>query len=331
MHAAAVRALPGVRAVTPDVPYKLDMYATPEQIGAPAVWDQLGGQTHAGEGVKVAIIDSGIYVTHDAAGNYAGNPCFDDTGYTAPRGYPKGDTRFTNNKVIVARAYNRPGDPPKPGNETALPGDGGSEHGTHVAGTVACNAGTHATVQGVDVTLSGVAPRAYLMNYRTFYPSTSPEDFQNENAYVVELVQAIEDAVADGADVISNSWGSTYQNTLAWPDPMVQAAEAAVDAGVVMVFAEGNEGPAEDTGNAPGNSPKVIAVGAVTKNVTIVPGAIDVTAPAPVPPELTGLTVGAGEFGAQVTTHVRSRAVHPGRGRERREHARVRSRCRPAR
>ena len=100
------------------------------------------------------------------------------------------------------------------------------------------------------------------MNYRVFYPSASPEDFQNGNAYVVELVQAIEDAVADGADVISNSWGSSYQNTLAWPDPMVQAAEAAVDAGVVMVFAQGNSGPAEATGNSPANSPKVIAVGA---------------------------------------------------------------------
>ena len=71
------------------------------------------------------------------------------------------------------------------------------------------------------------------MNYRVFYPSQSPEDFQNGNAYVVELVKAIEDAVKDGADVISNSWGATYQNTLAWPDPMIQAAEDAVDAGVV--------------------------------------------------------------------------------------------------
>ena len=96
--------------------------------------------------------------------------------------------------------------------------------------------------------ISGVAPRAYLMNYRVFYPSKSPEDFQNGNAYTVELVKAIEDAVKDGADVISNSWGSSYQNTLAWPDPMIQAADDAVDAGVVMVFANGNAGPDTATG-----------------------------------------------------------------------------------
>ena len=125
-------------------------------------------------------------------------------------------------------------------------GPGGSPHGTHVAGTVACNAGDRSPPSRASrSTISGVAPRAFLMNYRVFYPSESPEDFQNGNAYMAELVQAIEDAVADGADVISNSWGSSYQNTLAWPDPMVQAAEAAVDAGVVMVFAQGNSGPAD--------------------------------------------------------------------------------------
>ncbi|MGH9117055.1 MAG: S8 family serine peptidase [Acidimicrobiales bacterium] len=223
-EAAAVRALPGVRAVTPDVAFELDMYATPEQIGAPAVWERLGGQEHAGEGVKVAVIDTGIFVRYDENGEYAGNPCFDDTGYTAPRGYPVGDTRFTNNKVIAARAYFPPDDPPAPGEDTPIQGtNDASPHGTHVAGTVACNAGTVADIQGVHVTLSGVAPRAFLMNYRVFYPATVDDDFQNANAYTVKLVQAIEDAVADGAGVISNSWGSSYQNTLAWPDPMVQA------------------------------------------------------------------------------------------------------------
>jgi minor extracellular serine protease Vpr len=111
-QAAKVRRMKGVRAVTPDIPYQLNMYATPAQIGAPALWSTVGGRANAGRGIKVAVIDSGIYVTKDAAGNYTGNPCFNDAGYTAPAGYPKGDTRFTNNKVLVARAYFRPDDPP---------------------------------------------------------------------------------------------------------------------------------------------------------------------------------------------------------------------------
>jgi subtilisin family serine protease len=303
-QAASVRRMPGVRAVTPDTPYRLDMFSTPAQIGAPALWNQLGGQANAGAGVKVAVIDSGIFVRRNADGSYGGNPCFNDAGYPkAPKGYPKGDTRFTNRKVLVAKAYFRPDDPPVAGENTPIQGTNESTpHGTHVSGTVACNAGTHVTFQGADVTISGVAPRAYLMNYRVFYPSQSSEDFQNGNAYVTELVAAIEDAVADGADIVSSSWGSTYQSTLAWPDPMVQVAEAAVDAGVTMVFANGNAGPDEATAISPASSPKVIGVGAVTKTTTITPGAVDVTAPAPVPANLTGLDVGTAQFGQQLAS-----------------------------
>ena len=65
-------------------PYRPLMYAMPAQIGATEFWNQAGGQANAGRGVKVAIIDSGVYVTKDAAGNYAGNPCFNDAGYTMP-------------------------------------------------------------------------------------------------------------------------------------------------------------------------------------------------------------------------------------------------------
>jgi subtilisin family serine protease len=292
-QAAAVRRLAGVRAVTPDIAYHLDMFSSPAQIGAPAVWAQLGGQANAGAGVKVAVIDSGIYTP---------NPCFDDAGYTAPPGYPRGDTRFTNNKVIVARAYFRPDDPPKADDATALPGPGDNDHGTHVSGTIACNANTHITYSGVPLTISGVAPHAYLMNYRVFYQSNSTEDFENGNAYVAELAQAIEDAVTDGADVISNSWGASYQNPLSWPDPMVKAAEAATDAGVTMVFAASNAGPDPATISAPGNSPKVITVGAVTKNEAISAGYVDVTGPGTVPAELTNFDIGTADFGPAVTS-----------------------------
>jgi minor extracellular serine protease Vpr len=319
-QAAKVRRMKGVRAVTPDVPYRPLMYATPEQIGAPALWEQVGGQANAGRGIKVAIIDSGVYVTKDAAGNYAGHPCFNDAGYTAPRGYPKGDTRFTNNKVIAARAYFRPDDPPAPGENTPIQGtNNASPHGTHVGGTVGCNANTPTGLG--SVTISGIAPAAYLMNYRIFYPSTSPDPFQNGNGYVVEIVQAIEDAVRDGADVLSNSWGSSHQNTLDWPDPMVEAAEAAVDAGVVGVWAQGNSGPATATGNLPSASDDVIAVGAVTKYQTLIESTVNVTAPTPVPAALLNLDTGPAQFGPSMVgqhigpaLYVPAQVVVPGNG-----------------
>ena len=301
-QAAKVRRMKGVRAVVPDVPYRPSMYATPAQIGATEFWNQVGGQANAGRGIKVAIIDSGVYVTKNPDGTYAGNPCFNDAGYTMPRGYPKGDTRFTNNKVIVARAYFRPSDPPAAGNETPIQGPGGSPHGTHVGGTVACNANTPAIG---PLTISGIAPAAWLMNYRIFYPSNSPDPFENGNGWTVEIVQAIEDAVRDGADILSNSWGSSHQNTLDWPDPMVQAAEAAVDAGVVGVWAQGNSGPATATGNLPSASDKVISVGAVTKYATLIQSTVNVTAPTPVPDNLRNLDTGPANFGpSMVGQHI---------------------------
>ncbi|MDW8253911.1 MAG: S8 family serine peptidase [Chloroflexota bacterium] len=266
LNALAVRApvaaagplsrVPGVRAVTPDRPYRLANAPDIVQIGAPELWRQVGGSPRdAGRGVKVAIIDSGIATTH---------PSFDPTGYAYPPGFPKGDTRFTTPKVIAARAYFRPDDPPRPGEDTPLPGPNGDSHGTHVASIVAGNAGVVATVDGVRVEISGVAPGAYLMNYRVFYPSRSESDFVNGNAFTVELVAALEDAVRDGADVINNSWGSSYAATYGWADPMVRAVEAAVRAGVVVVNAAGNSGPGVATTNSPSNARGVISVGAVT-------------------------------------------------------------------
>ena len=123
-------------------------------ISAPQAWAAAGGSSAtAGDGVKVAILDTGIDVTH---------PCFSDGGYPAQK--QLGDTAFTNNKVIVAKVFNNK-TPSRGFTAEAL-----QEHGTHVAGTVACNSGTAATVDGAPIThgISGVAPRALLGNYNIF-------------------------------------------------------------------------------------------------------------------------------------------------------------------
>jgi subtilisin family serine protease len=67
-------------------------------VHANEAWIAAGGAEHAGEGVKVAIIDSGIDVTH---------PCFDDTG--DPAKTQIGDPDLTNNNGIVAKVFGRPG------------------------------------------------------------------------------------------------------------------------------------------------------------------------------------------------------------------------------
>ena len=150
------------------------------------------------------------------------------------------------------------------------------------------------------------------MNYRVFYPSESPEEFQNGNGYVVELVQAIEDAVKDGADVISNSWGSSYQNTLAWPDPMVQAAEAAVDAGVVGVWAQATRARTRGPAIRPSSSEKVIA-SARSRRTRRSSRRRHVTAPRRCRRTSRTSPFGGAGFGPQMTTHVGPAPYVPGR------------------
>src|SRR5687768_12365211 len=154
-------------------------------VRANEAWTAAGGAANAGAGVKVAVIDSGIDQTH---------PCFSDAGYPAQS--QLGDATFTNNKVISARVYsNRI-------RQDNLDPKAVNSHGTHVAGTVACNANTPAVVDGVDIPYdpSGVAPRALLGNYNVFPGSTG-------SARSEDILDALEDAYEDGFDIANMSLG----------------------------------------------------------------------------------------------------------------------------
>ena len=239
-----LRALPGVRDVLLAGSYAPQLSATPQQIGAPALW----GQTldTAGQGVKIGIIDSGID---------AGHPFFDPTGYSMPAGFPKGQERFTTAKVIVARVF-------APKSATAASArvafsDDDSSHGTHVAGIAAGNADTQA---GGGRRVSGVAPRAYLGNYKVFVETDAG---LSPNANSPAIVAAIEAAVADGMDVLNFSGGEPEIEPSR--DIVARALDAAAAAGVVSVVAAGNDYNDFGAGSvsSPANAEGAIAVGAV--------------------------------------------------------------------
>ncbi len=240
-------ALPGVATVYPSVRYRTQLDRSPQQIGAPALWGP--ALASAGQGLKIAIIDEGIDQTH---------PFFNPAGYTLPPGFPKGQTAYTNAKVIAARAF----PPARPTWKNASkPFDpGNSFHGTHVAGIAAGNANTLA--QGVRI--SGVAPRAYLGNYKALTIPTDAGVGLDGNS--PELVAAIEAAVADGMDVINMSLGEPEIEPTR--DIVVKALAAATRAGVVAVVAAGNDFDEFGRGSvgSPGSSPEAITVGAVSTN-----------------------------------------------------------------
>ncbi len=212
--------VPGIARIYPSVRYTRLLDRGPQQIGAPALWGPT--LSSAGQGIKIGIIDEGIDQTH---------PFFSPAGYTMPAGYPKGQAAYTTAKVIVARAF----PPARPAwKHAAKPFDPElSSHGTHVAGIAAGNANTLAEGRRI----SGVAPRAYLGNYKALTIPTDADVGLDGNS--PELVAAIEAAVADGMDVINLSLGEPEIEPSR--DIVVAALSAAARAGVVPVVAAGND------------------------------------------------------------------------------------------
>ena len=194
--------------------------------------------TTAGEGVRVAIIDSGIDLNH---------PCFDPRTYAAQQQI--GDPRFTSNKVIAAKVFNN-----RTGRGSFTP-EAIDAHGTHVSGTVACNANTPAKVDGVTIpyNISGVAPRALLGNYNVF-PGTVA------NARSEDIFNAMEAAYQDGFDVANMSLGG---GTKGIQDLEMQAINNLDEANMVFAVAAGNSGT-DGAGSveSPGAAARALTAGA---------------------------------------------------------------------
>jgi minor extracellular serine protease Vpr len=238
--------------VYPSLRYKLNLNKSPAIIGA----TQLEAATGAsGAGIKIGVVDDGVDQT---------NQFFNPSGFAYPAGFPKGNTNFTTPKVIVARAFPGPGS----GLGGTLPLDRqASFHGTHVAGIAAGDANTtappgrdHPTVTG----LSGIAPRAWLGNYRVF--NVPAPLVGGDFAETPEIVAAFDSAVSDGMNVINFSGGGPETDPLL--DAMIPTVQNVAAAGVVSVIAAGNDRDDYGLGSvgSPGSAPDAITVAAVSNS-----------------------------------------------------------------
>jgi subtilisin family serine protease len=241
--------LPGVTGVYPSVRYHRSLYRSPQVIGAPQIWGS--DLATAGQGMKIGIIDDGIDQAH---------PFFSPAGFAPPPGFPKGNTSYTSAKVIAARSFPPPGLKDRYGNLPFDPVE--SEHGTHVAGIAAGDNGTKAGA----FTVSGIAPKAYLGNYRVLTIPTGEFGLDGNSP---EIVAGIEAAVRDGMNVINLSLGEPEITPSR--DIVVQAIDGAARAGVVPVIAAGNEFDSLGFGSidSPGSAPDAITAAAATKNGAI--------------------------------------------------------------
>ncbi|ROS00154.1 subtilisin family serine protease [Sinobacterium caligoides] len=219
-----------------------------------------------GEDVIVGIIDTGIWPEHPS---FADDGSYADLGITLDESaysscdfgntvHREDDAPFAcNNKLLGARQV-------LPTYREVLGADAGefdsardeNGHGSHTASTAAGNADVFATLLGNDLGLvSGVAPRARIIAYKAL---------GTQGGFGSDLAAAIDQAVADGVDVINYSIGST--SYAIGPDDI--AFLFAADAGVFIATSNGNSGPAPATTGSPASTPWVTSVGASTQDRT---------------------------------------------------------------
>lgn len=189
------------------------------QIGATKVH----GRGVTGQGVKIAILDSGV-----------------DTDHAELTG-----------KVLAYRNFTDDGP------EDAI------GHGTHVAGIAMGKGVREVEDAGQKNSVLGVAPGAELIVAKV----CGNDGWCSEGA----IMEAIEWAVEQGADVMNLSLGGGAFTDHCDGDPLAAKLNWAVDQGVTVVAASGNGGELGEGVAVPACGSKVIAVGAVDVGDTVQP------------------------------------------------------------
>jgi subtilisin family serine protease len=254
--------LPGVVSLAKDQLSHTDTTESPEFLGLTApggLWSQLGGGQKAGAGVVVGVIDTGIWPESEAFAGRTGIPvpATWHGACEAGQNFPKSTC---NDKLVGARYYVAGfGKHNISKGEYLSPRDGAG-HGSHTASTAAGNFDTHVTIDGhvIDDGLgAGMAPAAKVAAYKVCW--TGKPGF-NDGCFGSDSVAAINQAVADGVDVLNYSIGGTTEASVL--DPVEQAFRGAANAGVFVANSAGNSGPGASTLDHP--SPWLTTVAAAT-------------------------------------------------------------------
>jgi minor extracellular serine protease Vpr len=285
---ASLAGLPNVIGVHKVQVFERDNATSVPFLGVPSVWEDQG---FTGEGVKIAVIDTGIDYTHANFGGPGTTEAYDvadahdttlgdagDAGLFGPDA-PK----VKGGTDLVGDAYDGGADE---GSPALIPHpdpdpldcpftDGSVGHGSHVSGTatgfgVLADGSTYpgpydeSTHDQAFEIGPGVAPEADLYFVRVFGCSGSTE----------VTTEAIDWAVDHQMNVINMSLGSVFGGA---DDPSAVASTNAAAAGVTVVTSAGNSGPAPYVGGSPGTATGAIATAAIDSNPQFPGVALDLT------------------------------------------------------
>jgi subtilisin family serine protease len=255
--------LPGVAAVQQDNPQKLLTDSSGTFIGAPTIYNQLGGSASAGKGVIVGILDSGAWPEHPSFADPGTLPAPQPTVDGTPRVCDFGDNPLTPASDVFACNRKLIGGQPFLDTYNAVIGGDvypdsardSNGHGTHTATTSAGGAVAHANPLGIDRgAILGIAPASAVSVYKVCGA---------QGCFPSDSAAAVARAILDGVRVInfSISGGSDP-----YSDPVELAFLDAYAAGVFVAASAGNSGPGANTTDH--RSPWVTTVAASTQSRT---------------------------------------------------------------
>jgi hypothetical protein len=254
--------IPGVAAVQADSLEHVDVATveSPVFIGAPTIWNKVGGQTLGGRGVIFADLDTGIWPEHPS---FADNRAL-GTPPAAPSGKPRvcnfGDDPLTpardvfkcNHKIIGGQPFLATYNANQPGETYPTSARDSDGHGTHTTSTAAGDLVAHAPIFGIDRgPISGVAPGAWIMEYKVCGAV---------GCFSSDAAAAVQQAILDGANVINFSVSGGVNP---YSDPVELAFLDAYNAGVLVAASAGNSGPG--AGTTSHVAPWTMTVGASTQ------------------------------------------------------------------
>ncbi|NBD96065.1 MAG: S8 family serine peptidase [Gammaproteobacteria bacterium] len=246
--------MPGVRAVRPVMAHKMELDAGPELIGATRVHSGFPGvPANGGEGTVIGIIDSGINWEH----GYFSDDDLGDFSFSNPYGQQLGECSKPqvqcNNKLVGVYDFTV--------EETN--GKDPEGHGTHVA-SIAAGVPLNYTLNGLAGSYVfdtvGVAPRANVITYKVCYQDHPTNDDLDESCEGSAILEAWDQVVEDGVDVVNYSIGTDASDPWNFGVPILNMWQA----GITFVTSAGNNGPSLGTVGSPANFPWAFAVGSST-------------------------------------------------------------------
>ncbi|KAI3951957.1 hypothetical protein MKW92_043398 [Papaver armeniacum] len=256
-QATYLRSFPGILSILPQRIHQLQTTRTPSFLGLnenSGLWPE----SEYASDIIIGVLDSGIWPESQS---------FNDSGLSNPvpkkwKGIcetaPDFPNTSCNKKIIGARIYykgfeaqykhklNETTDPKSPRDTTG--------HGTHTASTAAGSVVKNVSFYEYGVgDAKGMATKARIAIYKVCW---------SEGCGDADILAAMDQAVADGVDVISMSLGPDNQTVPYDKDPLSIAAFGAVQKGVIVSASAGNSGPGYSTGE--NVAPWFLTVGAST-------------------------------------------------------------------